>query len=166
MKKIIMKMEFKNKNKYTLFFTKRKAVYIWRHTMTVRENGVFWVKTSDGKQMLYTTNQDGEIRVELNSENKGVPIRFADENLNDTWTKVYGFIFDDESGMLFYGERETSDLVGIHYSFAYSSYDVYMMKREALQVAALIDEKLPEIITVLENSNKMLVDAEYSLSFD
>ena len=79
-KKIVMKIKMDKKNKYTLAFGKRKAVYIWRGTVTLRETGVLWVRTKEGQQLLYTTRQDGKIALDLNGETTGAPIRFWGED--------------------------------------------------------------------------------------
>lgn len=162
--KIMSKMK---ENKRKVVFKNNEASHSWKRVHSFYENAILVVKTRGNAPYVFTTKMGTSaegITLTIQNEMYSGSIEFADTELNDTWEYLYGYMADEDSALLFYGEKEMTEEVGIRCTIGVGS-DVYHIKKEALQVAALINCKLPNEIFKLEATELGKLE-DFSLGFN
>lgn len=153
--------------KRKVVFKNNKAFHSWGNLYSVYEDAILVVKTRGNAAYVLTTKMGSMaegISLTIRDELYSGEIEFADAELNDTWEYLYGYLADNDSALLFYGEKEVTEEAGIRCTLGVGS-DVYHIRKEALQVAALIDCKLPKVIFKLETTVSEKLE-DFSLGFD
>lgn len=157
MKKIVTK---KNKNLY-VYLGNGRAFNMQKKDITATSNGVVAVKTMDGMLHVFTTKNQKEIALCLGNESGVKPIEFNDNQLNCNWELLYGFLFDQDSSVLFFAERKAAVQMGVFKSFA-DGYDLAGQKKVAFHLAGFISSEFQETVMALDDDNEDSLADDFS----
>jgi len=144
------KISLKKKNATLIYLGNCGAVHLWKKHATSYNGGIIAVRTKDKQLHVFTTEQQNEIRLLIGGENDKNSMIFEDTNLNQNWETVFCYLFESDSAMLFFGERDITDQMGVYKVHGYS-YEILEVQKMAYHVATLMDSSLLNLILHLEN---------------
>lgn len=121
------------------------------------DNGVIVVKMNDGMVRIFNCADDecadvGVILYEGDSIQEQ-EIIFSDENVCRYWKSLYVYFFDSEGGYLLFANKEIMNIVGV-YLESVGRNNLAFLKQKAINISALLDEKLANRIMNMDLNTK------------
>lgn len=146
------KLFTKKDKRHYIFITNQKAADLYKKSFLLFRNGIVVVKTKDGNLHVVSTDNQGEIALVIGDE-PGMPaVEFKDNNLNQNWELLLGFLLDEDNAMLFFGERYMALERGIYKGF-FENYEVNFAKKMAFHLAAFINSEVQDAFFALDKEH-------------
>lgn len=145
--------KLKKKHLTLVCLTNEKVVYLKNKEALVFDFGIVCIKTRTSVYYYETSlAEETDIRFFVYTADDLVTIEILDEQLNQEWTQIFGYFFDEEGSIVMYADRELLPVFGIRICSQGELQD--SARQEAILVAAIWGHKLLEKVLQMLTKEK------------